>query len=211
MRRAIIGCLLTALSALAGGCATVSAPMNLADPVPIYLAEYSVHSDVYMPRDGAYIAYTFGDWNYAALHHTWPNDAVGALTISGASALERRTAKIDPRTGEPILYDGPELVIRLFADRRDVERRLKQLDERFAHDLQVQGPSGVVTNDDKSRVYVKDDEHYSVANDCNDLTAGTLRELGFRVNGVIVGSHFHVSESEIAPPATPSSSVADSP
>src|SRR5271154_2940430 len=126
MRRIAGGLIMLAIFAMTGGCATVSAPTSLADPVPIYLAEYSVHSDVYLPHDDGYVAYTFGDWNYAALHHTWPNDAVFALTISGASALERRIVSTDPRTGGPILRDNPDLVLRLYADRRDVEKRLRE-------------------------------------------------------------------------------------
>jgi hypothetical protein len=40
--------------------------------------------------------------------------------------------------------------------------------------------------------YVKDSEHYSVANNCNHLTARCLREMGCEVHGFVVLSNFTV-------------------
>jgi Protein of unknown function (DUF2459) len=183
------------LCAASGGCtAMVYSPAKVTDPVPIYLAEYAVHSDVLLPRDGHYVDYSFGDWNYAALHHTLPNDAIGALAVSGDSVFERRLVAADPHTGEPQLYDNYELLIRLTADRDDVERRLAELDRRFQNDLHLHHVDGLIVEGERSKIYVKDTEHYSMAHNCNHLTAETLRALGYRVEGVVLTSHFHVAQ-----------------
>ena len=202
--------LLPALLACSG-CASISPPAKVIDPVPVYLAEYAIHSDVFMPEDDKFVAYTFGDWNYAALGHTWPTDAVGALLVSWGSTLERREAPVDPRTGGPLLYDQPDLLIRLEASRSQVQQRLIVLEKRFADDLKSAGPEGVVFNVDHTRTYVKDQQHYSIFNDCNDLTADNLRALGFHVDGFVVGSHFHVFEGSDEPEAEPARATADSP
>jgi hypothetical protein len=193
------------------GCASITPPATVLDPVPIYLAEYPVHSELLMSHDGQYFAYSFGDWNYAAIGHTWPNDALGALVVSGASELEKRQAPLDPHTGGPLLYDDPDMLIRMVANRQEVEARLAVLEKRFQDDLKTAGPDGVVSTPDHSRTYVKDQQHYSVFNDCNDLTADTLRALGYRVDGFVVGSHFHVYAGSTAPEAPPARTTADSP
>jgi hypothetical protein len=176
-----------------GGCAaSVYPPATVVDPVPIYLAQYHVHSTVLFKQGNRFVDYTFGDWNYAALHHKFINDAVGALTISGASTFERRYVPISPLTGEPVLPDGPAVVIRLYASRAAVDQRLAELADRFMHDLQIYRDGGVMTYGKDEQVFVKDDAHYGLINNCNDLTADTLRALGFRVDGPVISSQFHL-------------------
>jgi len=183
------------LAGITGGCATVDPSAKVIDPVPVYLAEYAIHSDLYMPTDDHYVAYTFGDWNYAALGHTWPNDAFGALFLSFQAALEKRIASINRHTGAPDLREPPQLLIRLTASHELVRRRVGEMEKRFQDDLARYGSEGEVLKEDGTRIYVKDSEHYSIANDCNDLTAATFRALGFGVKGIIVGSHFHISST----------------
>jgi hypothetical protein len=190
------GCaLLTGL--LAGCAANVSPPATLTDAVPIYFLRYNVHSSIILPRDGKYIEYSYGDWNYAALRHKWVNDALGALFVSGDSTFERRIIEIDPRSGEPDIRDDPDLVIRMYADREAVRRRLEELDARFERDMALHREDGLVIYADAGETYVKDTEHYSIANNCNDLTAETLRALGFRVDGPTFSNQFHMARPQV--------------
>ena len=48
--------------------------------------------------------------------------------------------------------------------------------------------------------FVKDDERYGMANNCNHFTAKWLERLGCRVEGWVIGSSFRVKEA--AAPAT---------
>jgi len=199
-RGATIFCLLIA-AGLSGGCAAaIYPPANLVDPVPVYFAQYNVHSTILMPENGKYVDYSFGDWNYAALQHKCVNDALFALTISGASALERRELNIDPHTDEPVLHDNPDLVIRMYADRAAVKRRLAVLRARFDEDVRLHHDGGMVVYAN-SDVYVKDQQHYSLGNNCNHMTAETLRALGFRVDGPIITNQFHICRPQELPSA----------
>jgi hypothetical protein len=189
-----------ALMVACGGCAaSVYPPAKVVDPVSVFLVNYNIHSTVLFPDHGKYVDYSFGDWNYAALHHKYINDAIGALTISGAATLEKRILEVDPRTGEPILDDNPGLVIRLYADRAAVEKRYAELAHRFDDDLKRHATDGMIANSDNSIIFVKDDEHYSIANNCNDVTAETLRALGFRVDGPVLSNQFHLCRPQPVP------------
>jgi hypothetical protein len=203
--------LLTTLCAAGGCAAVVHPPATLVDPVPVYLAQYHVHSTVLFPSEGRFIDYSFGDWNYAALHHRFINDAIGALTVSGESTLERRVVDADRQTGEPLLRDKPDLVIRLYANRQAVEQRFAELTERFQRDLVLHRDDGVMTYGDQAEVFVKDDQHYSLMNNCNGMTAETLRALGFRVDGPIMSSRFHLCAPQADAPRTQANHVAVNP
>jgi hypothetical protein len=181
------------LLAMAGGCgAVVYPPTKFTDPEAFYLAKYNVHSCVLLPSNGRFVDYSFGDWNYAALHHKLINDAIVALTISGDSAFERRIVQADPKTGEPILDDNPKVLLRLYADRSAIAKRLTELEDRFQMDMKENGedPPVIQIGADYSIIFVKDSEHYSLTNNCNYLTAETLRALGYRVEGMTITNHF---------------------
>jgi hypothetical protein len=187
-----LGVLAVASFFLTGCSATIYPPAHLEEPVAVYFAQYNVHSTVIMPQDGKYVDFSFGDWNYAAMRHKWINDALGALTISWASTLEKHVLEIDPKTGEPIINDNPDMIIRMYADRATVERRVAELQKRFDEDVARFGKGGMITYDDGKDIYVKDEQHYSVLNNCNNMTAQTFRDLGFKVDGPIIGNQFHL-------------------
>jgi hypothetical protein len=175
----------------AAGCATVHPPATMTDPVPLYLAEYGqiFHSIILMPRDGEFVGYTYGDWNYAALGHKFPTDALGALAVSGAADYKREILPVDPVTGEPMFNDHPARVIRFYANRQAVQNRLKQLDDRYQYDLELHRGDGLIITS-YGVVFVKDTEHYSLFHNCNHLTAQTLESLGYHVDGLVLGDEF---------------------
>jgi hypothetical protein len=184
---------------LCAGCAEVRPPAQVANPVPIYLADYDVHTTVLLPGDGPYyIDYSFGDWNYAAKNHKWPNDALGALTISFESEFERRIIPADPHTGEPQFPDKPGWYLRLYADRDAVDKRLSVLTARFNHDVELHSKDGLISEAGGTTIFVKDTQHYSAENNCNHLTAATLRSLGYQVTGIVNGGEFHVMGEAVA-------------
>jgi len=179
-----------------GGCQTIAyPPAKIAEPVAIYFAQYNIHSSILLPVDGKFVDYSFGDWNYAALRHKLPNDALEALFISWQSTFERRYIDVDPHTGGPLLYDNPDLVIRLTADRELVNRRIDELEFRFRRDMDAAGKDGQVVESDGRDIYLKDPEHYSFNNNCNRVTAATLRALGFTVDGPANTNQFHFAQA----------------
>lgn len=184
--------LLGAMAAGSGGCgATIVPKARLTDPVPVYVADYGIHSALFLPTtDGRYVEYAFGDWNYAVSNNKMPHDAIGALTVSFQAALGRRYLKAPADGSTPMpLEETPDSVQKIYCDRRDVYDLVKRLDDRYA--------AGLATarrNPDNGMLYVKDDEHYSLANNCNHLTARSLEELGCEIRGVVVSSSFRVEK-----------------
>jgi hypothetical protein len=192
----------TAISLLlllaAGGCgATVYPQPKPIQPTAVYVADYGIHSSLLLPNgDGRYVEYAFGDWNFAALNHCWPQDALGALLISFQSALGRRFIDLAPgETAPQPVHPSPHQVQVVYASREDVMRVVKDMDARYRRDTRE-----VMHNPDNDMDYVKDSEHYWVANNCNHLTARCLREMGCDVRGFVVLSKFSVEpvEPEIA-------------
>jgi pimeloyl-ACP methyl ester carboxylesterase len=209
--RGIFLCLLLICLCGADGCAVVTGPSELTNPEPVYLVEYAVHSDLVMKRGAVWVGFSIGDWSYAALHHTGPHNVIGALLFSTAASFERRTERADPVTGAPDLHDNVQHFYRLYASHDKVEKRFAELEDRFADDLREDPVHGFVANADHTRLYVKDSIHYGVLDDCNALTAETLRALGFHVYGFVVGSHFIVWASQNPPTTQPNRTAADSP
>jgi hypothetical protein len=183
---------------LLGGCATIYPPQQrLTDPVPVYVADYGVHSSLLLPTgDGRFVEYAFGDWGYAAQNHCLPQDAVGALVLSFQSALGRRYFDLPAGETEPRPTERPWSLSCVNCERRDVDALLQRLNTRYEAALQHQKP---VRNPDNGIEFVKDSEHYSMLNNCNHLTARSLEQLGCRVQGFVVGSKFNIASQPPAP------------
>ncbi|HEY2584906.1 MAG TPA: DUF2459 domain-containing protein [Tepidisphaeraceae bacterium] len=173
-----------------GGCATNVYPQKQPiRPVAVYVADYGIHSSLLLPVDGGrYVEYAFGDWNFAAMNHCWPQDALGALLISFQSTLGRRYITVEPGKTEPWpAHPSPHKVQVVYASEAEVERVVKDLDARFNRDTHL-----VLHNSENDMDFVKDTEHYSILNNCNHLTARCLREMGCDVRGLVVLSTFSV-------------------
>ena len=173
------------------GCATKVYPQErLVRPTAVYIADYGIHSSLLLPTaDGRYVEYAFGDWNFAAMNHCWPQDALGALLISFQSALGRRFVDVQPGQSVPHpVHPEPHRVQMIYASQAEVAAVVAELDARYRR-----GAYEVMHNPDNDTDYVRDDsEHYSVANNCNHLTARCLREMGCDVRGFVMLSKFRV-------------------
>lgn len=187
-----------------GGCAaTVYPQAGPVHPTAVYVADYGIHSSLLLPvSENRYVEYAFGDWNFAALNHCWPNDALGALLISFQSALGRRFIDVVPGEEPWPVHPSPHRVQVVYASEANVNHVVRELDARYRRDARV-----VMHNPDNDMDYVKDNEHYSIANNCNHLTARCLREMGCDVRGLVVLSRFAVEP----PPAVPKKDVIEAP
>jgi hypothetical protein len=184
--------LIFAFSYLATGCgATVHPPAHVADPVPVYVADYGVHSTLMLPvagpNDGRYVEYAFGDWGYCAANRGAPQDAVGALLASWGSALGRRYMVLTPGNDYPLpRVSLPKSAFAVTVSRARAECVLKKLDARWEKHAKTAVHVG--SND---VTYVKDPAPYGLFSSCNRFTADTLMELGCEVDGPAVSSNFN--------------------
>ncbi len=193
------------LSFLIGGCAqTIYPQARPVDPVPVYVADYGIHSSLMLPvAENKFVEYAFGDWGYATENHCGANDALGALLLSFQSTFGRRFITQESGETHPMpVIDGPGKVQKFYASRAQVQELVGRLNERFEN-----GQSKPVRNPTNDTNYVKDTEHYSVANNCNHLTVRSLKQLGCRVEGFIVTSRFKVAPQQVELPKNASGTV----
>jgi hypothetical protein len=185
--------LLVGLFLGAGACATVHPPANPQDPVAVYLTNYGVHSSLILPlpRRRQFVEYCFGDWGYAVENHDSPFDAIGALTVSNGSAFGRRILFANA-VDIPITVNQSPYLHRIYAARGKVYALEQFLDDRFQSNCR--NGARPTTNPDTGITFVSDSQHYSILNNCNQLTASCLEKLGCRVDGVVVTSLFEVTD-----------------
>jgi len=199
-------CAVLLLLALAPGCAaTIRPQQHVIDPVAVYVANYGIHSSVLLPSgDGRFVEYCFGDWGFAAENHCWPQDALGALMASQESAFGRRFVTVPAGQIQPLpLHPSPRRIDHVYAAREDVKRLLRELDERY----QRGAARALVHNPDNDTDYVKDTERYGALNNCNHLTARSLRTLGCRIDGTTFFANFEVEGKQVLEPLTQTAST----
>jgi hypothetical protein len=187
------------------GCTSVVPAAHPDRPVAVYVTDYGIHSSLLLPTgDGRFVEYAFGDWNYSTLNRCWPNDGFVALFLSPRAGLGRRFIDAPPFGDRPVPpHPAPSRMQLVYVSQESVDRVEEALDARWQA-----GASHVVHNDDNGMDYVPDTEHYSLANNCNHLTARCLREMGCDIHGLVVISKFQV----VPPPrgATDEASTASS-
>ena len=188
IRGLFVGCVL-----ILGGCSgTVTPPANPPRPTAVYLCDYGYHSSLLLPVGtvGTYVEYLFGDWDWAALNDTgvWP--AVRAAVFSPQATLGRRYV-YEPGVSWPRPMTTPDTQARLWVD-GDRCRALQ-----LALDARWRAAAGTATDDGADGgyyVYVKDAERYTLAHNCNRVTADWLDALGCDTGGRPVLSHFQVRD-----------------
>ena len=195
--------LLLALALSCGGCAAVIVPPPRTSGtrhVPVMVADYGYHSTVILPKsDGGLVEYAYGDWNYFGHNNKSVTTALNALLASDQATLGRRV--LDRLPDQPGLEQatGATSVIRFDAPRDKVAELERQLEHRFSTNL-----DSIMYSPVHGLYFVKDDEPYGVAHNCNHFTAEWLERLGCKVEGWVLTSKFKLkdlAEAE-APAAT---------
>ena len=203
MRR-ISATLVVALFSCIGCATTVRPEAKPIDPVPVFLTDYGVHSSLMLPTsDGRYVEYSFGDYGYAALNRGGPHNALGALLVSGQAGIGRRFLTVRPGEENPRPAYAPKSFQKLYGNRFEVSALVKELDERYRN-----GTGEPLLNPITDTVFVKDNEHYSIANNCNHMTARMLRQIGCEVRGDTGTSAFRVVGKQQLPVTGPVSNYA---
>ncbi|QOV88932.1 DUF2459 domain-containing protein [Humisphaera borealis] len=207
--RLVAAALLTTLA----GCTQVQSAGQFTDPVRVYIGDYGIHSSLFLPtQDNRYVEYAFGDWGYAVENRNLPQDALGALTASWGAGFGRMYHGIDAETSGPNPPRKPVAMQAVTCDRPDVYTLIDKLDVHFEQ-LAAKNGSAVV-NPETGMSWVREDrdKRYSIANNCNHLTAKTLEDLGCKVSGLVVWSKFSVSAPATAsappPPKKPAEKIA---
>lgn len=185
MTRAIA--LLFAITVIGCGGARITPPTSPADPVCAFVVDYGRHSSVMLPSpsDGKLHEYAFGDFDWFALNHNKWHDALDALFASDGAALGHRT--LQPMEDPEKLAEAAKAkhVLQFYVERKRAARLLERPDARYRKHLPTQ-----VFNRESSLYFVRDEERYTWANNCNHLTARWLEAPGCNVRGSRITSKF---------------------
>jgi hypothetical protein len=180
---------------LTGGCSAVIVPPPApakGDVVPVLVADYGYHSTLVLPRTegGGLVEYAYGDWTYFGQNQKSVGTALHALLLSDQATLGRRVLYVPPEESELAAATGAKAVVRFEAPREKVAELERALDERYSSRL-----DSITFSEVHHLYFVKDDERYGVAHNCNHFTAHGLEQLGCRVEGIVMMSGFRVKEA----------------
>jgi hypothetical protein len=171
---------------LAGCSWTVKNSSQVPDPVSIYLTDYGRHTSLIMPvSDSMLVEYAFGDWDWFAANQNDSFSGVRALTFSRGSTLGRRFYVNTDDLNELRRLSNAKRLARLTAPRERVKRLTDRLDRAYMKHIETWRFNELTHLD-----HVRSDRHYWGLDNCNQLTATWLRELGLEVSGISVFSNF---------------------
>jgi hypothetical protein len=182
------------------GCTAVIIPPATkgTDTVPVVVADYGYHSTVIFPKsDGGMIEYAFGDWTFFGQSEKTVGNALHALIHSDQATLGRRLLDRDPRQSGLAEATGAKVLIRFDAPREKVLEMEKALDRRFSEHLDT-----IMYSDVHHLYFVKDDDRYNAAHNCNHFTADLLESLGCHIQGVVLTSDFKLGDNGEPPSRT---------
>jgi hypothetical protein len=175
--------------------------------VKVYLANYGWHSGVLLPLpdaagrfqgDGRYIEFTFGDFDYMVNNRESVVDGVGAILLSPQAGLGRRVIAIhDDKVAREVKLP-PRRLDSFYVSAAGVRRLTARLEARYRRHADT-----AVLNPAEDEVYVKDREHYWLANNCNHAARRWLTELGCDVRGSFINVGFTLAgEQNVNRPTT---------
>ena len=192
---------LVPLAAYLGGCAhAVYPPAKPKDPVKVYMADYGLHNGVLLPLpaangrfsdDGRYIEFVFGDWDYMVNNKETVLDGMGAILLSPQAGLGRRIITIKGGKVAKDVKMPPHSVRSFYASASQVKKLTQELEARFDREERT-----AMYNPVDQTVYVKDDEHYWLANNCSHTARRWLTELGCDVRGSVVTFGFEIEGTQ---------------
>jgi hypothetical protein len=168
----------------------VTPPPHPIDPTAIYVLDYGHHSSVIFPAGkNAFVEYSFGDWDYYALNHNSPCDALHALFASSSGAFGRRSTVVAEGRTTPDIFDARSFTV--YVSRADEQRVVRGLEARW------QSHAATVVRDIPDNVdFVQDPQPYSWDNDCNEIVTSWLRDMGCQVRGLTFLSCFQLDAGE---------------
>jgi hypothetical protein len=176
-----------------GGCAfRLTPPANVNDPVLVYVVDYGRHASLAVPgREGVYIEYDYGDWDWYARDDTGVLEAVRSQLGSRGAALGFRELPKPRDAAHLAAMVGAEQALPIRVERKAAYDLVLRINRRI---LRGEGP--VLTNHGRS--FVRDAEGgYGLLHNSNHQVAQWLREMDVKVAGSSVDASFR------APPLPP--------
>lgn len=166
---------------LVAGCANIVVPPTQPqEPVTVYLLDHGRHPTLVLPtREGHYIRYAYGDWNWYALNHTSTGTGLAALFWPTPGTLGRKELADWNAVEQTATHRDPvQNFYKLQVDQRAVDRLLEELDSKFQRKIETEHYNPICDLD-----FIRTDDTYTWLHNCDHVMAHWLEELGCRVYG----------------------------
>src|SRR5438874_8658298 len=102
------------------GCsARLIPPFQVADPVPVFVADYGRHSSILLPdQNGKLLEFAWGDYEWFAVNHNSAGDACAALFWSHGSTMGIRWLETAPQRADLLAVVGCEHLLAFSASKQ---------------------------------------------------------------------------------------------
>ena len=175
------------IALLSAGCsARIIPPTAPPRPQTVLVTDYGRHSSLILPDEsGHLVEYTYGDWNFFALSETHWYNALQALFFSRGATIGVRHFDFGTDADQLTQRIGCVTLLRISVDSPNIQLLRQQLTQRVDEHRSTR-----IYNPINDCEFVRDDECYSLWNNCNHLTARWLVALGCEIEGDPVTSKF---------------------
>ena len=167
-----------------GACTSmVVPPVDVLDPVEIFVLSEAIHTGVVLPPDpdasgnpDQYVEFGFGDWSYYALENDYWFQAIDTVLWPTQGTLCRRA--FGARAAEELSDLADEISLQsIIVSRKDASRLRRRLQAEFDEARKV-----VIVNRDSNLKFVPSDYSYWLPYNCVDVAVDWLIELGCEVS-----------------------------
>jgi hypothetical protein len=165
-------------------------PPALVNPRPVILLDHGRHSSLVLPAaDSGVVCYAYGEWRWYAERKTGVLRAVAAILWPTRGALGRRLLAVeaDAAAVGRALAVGVEHLYVLEAEADAVNALRTRLDSLFEERRET-----LLYNEAYDLEFVHHPRPYWLFRTSNQMVAGWLEELGFRVHGPALLSRWEV-------------------
>jgi hypothetical protein len=165
----------------------IEPPSEVREPVKVYLSEYGRHTRLALPDpEGQFIEFGFGDWYFYGKEERNPLSALRALAGGGGGALSRRVITANPEGGLSMQTTGSSRTEALAVEQELAVRLKDDLEARW------QKAGTVVVREWDGIPVRRVPQRYHLLGNSNHATAGWMTELGCKIRGTPVTSHFRI-------------------
>ena len=186
----LIFTLIVLLSVVTGCGAVVTAPVQVQQPVKIYLVDYGKHSSLIFPNgEKSMYEFAWGDFDWFALGEQSIWSGFRALLFSNGSGFGIREYRHITTLEELKKVNGARSILTIDVEGKKLDKLQSELMARYKPK-----ESHLVYYPPDSMLFAFSREHYWFGYNCNHKTCDWLQTLGCEVHGIAMFGGFRMAE-----------------
>lgn len=188
IRLFILAIVVAALLAWVGSPTIIVPPAKPANPATAYVLVQGYHSSLLLPdRNGGYIQYAYGDWQYFALNQQDWSNAAAALLIPTQGTLGRRQFSNLDNLRQRVDSNRNQTILKIEVAEAQAAQLLNPLNQRFKRNIDTR-----VENSINRLSFVQDDQDYTLLHNSNHELVVWLQDLDCEVRSFVILPTFKV-------------------